>query len=252
MAELVRYQVSRGIATITLDSPDDRNALSLELVEQLRGHLEAAEGDDAVRGVVLTATGTTFCSGAKLGDQGAVTASVGPIADAFAQLWALPKTVVAVLNGHVRAGGTGLVAAADIAIGPSDATFAFTEVQLGLAPAMITVLCLRRMQPRQLSRYMLTGEVFDADAAVAAGLLTASAPRAALPALVDAVLDAIRLTEPRAVRTTKELFAELPALSIVGGLEHAARRSAELFASAEAAEGMRARKEKRPPPWAIS
>jgi enoyl-CoA hydratase/carnithine racemase len=247
MADLVRYDVGRGIATVTLDSPDDRNALSSELSEQLLDRLRAGAADDAVRAVVLTATGTTFCSGAKLG-QGS--GPIDALRGVLEQLWTFPKTTVAAVNGHARAGGVGLVAATDIAISAAEATFAFTEVRIGVAPAMIAVVCQRRMHPRPLRRYMLTGETFAADAAVAAGLLTAAVPRDELGVAVDAILDSVRLTERHAVAATKELLLELPDMAVDAGLRHAQRIAARLFDSPEAAEGMLAFRERRPPAWA--
>jgi len=143
---LVRLGVDRGIATITLDSPANRNALSQRLLVELGQALAATAGDEAVRGVVLTATGSTFCSGADLKDPPGQGAGAGvSMAEILEALWHFPKAVVARVNGHVRAGGIGLVAATDIAVAPTSATFAFTEVRIGVAPAIIAVVCGRRM-----------------------------------------------------------------------------------------------------------
>jgi methylglutaconyl-CoA hydratase len=156
------------------------------------------------------------------------------------------------LNGHVRAGGTGLVAAADIALAPRRATFAFSEVRIGVAPAIITVMCARRMHTRPLSRYALTGEVFDAAAAAAAGLVTAAVDDDTLDRALDELLAAIRLTEPHAVDVTKDLLRTLPTQSIADGFARTEVISTELFASDAAAEGIAAFREKRPPSWARS
>lgn len=249
-AERVHLEVADGIATVTLDSPHNRNALSRQLVGELAGHLATTRQDHSVRAVVLTATGTVFCSGADLTEAANGGGAGAPgFAGILETLWELPKTVVVKLNGHVRAGGLGLVAGADIVVAPSDATFAFAEVRIGVAPAMIAVLCMRRMTPRALGRYLLTGERFDADAAVEAGLVTQAVGRDQLDSVVDAVLADLRATEPKAVAETKALLRGLPGMGVAEGLAHAEAVSARLFSSPEAAEGIAAFRQKRPPSW---
>ena len=243
--------IERGVATITLDSPDNRNALSQQLMDELADHLDATRDDDDVRGVVLTATGTTFCSGADLRDPPVDRVSRGAtLPQILTTMWEFPKAVLVALNGHVRAGGTGLVAAADIVVAPDQATFAFTEVKIGVAPAMIGVLCTRRMTPRSLFRYCLTGEVFSAVEARDAGLVTIVAAPDEVDDVVGSLVDAIRTTEPTAVRITKGLLHELPTMPVDVGFEHASEIGTKLFASEAAAEGMLAFREKRPPRWA--
>ncbi|HKE74443.1 MAG TPA: enoyl-CoA hydratase-related protein [Acidimicrobiales bacterium] len=250
-APLVRLVVDDRIATITLDSPANRNALSRRLLVELAGHLAAARDDPGVRAVVLTATGTTFCSGADLADPpGAGAAGSVSLPEILTDMWRYPKAIVVRLNGHVRAGGTGLVAAADIVVAPSSATFAFTEVRIGVAPAVIAVVCGRRMSARALARYTLTGERFDAAAAADAGLVTIVVEPDALDAAVAEVADAVRLTEPNAVRATKDLLTRLPAMGLDEGFSWAEELSQRLFRSPEAAEGIQAFREKRPPVWA--
>jgi methylglutaconyl-CoA hydratase len=251
VTEVVHLATARGIATITLDSPDNRNALSQPLMDGLAGHLDATRDDGDIRGVILTATGTTFCSGADLrgapGGRGSGGATLPQILTA---MWEFPKALLVVLNGHVRAGGIGLVAAADIVVAPAGATFAFTEVTIGVAPAVIGVMCARRMTPRSLSRYCITGEVFGAEEARDAGLVTIVAAPDDIDGITAALADAIRMTEPTAVRATKELLRTLPTMPLDAGFEHAAAMGAELFASEAAAEGMLAFRERRPPRWA--
>ena len=157
--------------------------------------------------------------------------------------------VVARLNGHVRAGGTGLVAACDVVVAPDDITFAFTEVRIGVAPAVISVLCRRVMDRRSLHRYLLIGETFDAAAAADAGLVTIVCARDELDAVVAALADGIRATAPNAVARTKALLGELEDLELADAFAHAAVVSAELFASDEGREGIASFREKRPPAW---
>ncbi|GAC1315053.1 MAG: enoyl-CoA hydratase family protein [Acidimicrobiales bacterium] len=247
---LVQVEIDGAIATITLDSPSNRNALSRRLVDELGAAFDTAR-DPGVRAVVLTATGTVFCSGADLSEAAGAGGGATGFASVLETLWEFPKTVVAKLNGHVRAGGLGLVAAADIVVAPTTATFAFAEVRIGVAPAMIAVLCCRRMTPRAVGRYLLTGERFDADAAAAAGLVTVVAEPGTVERCTAELLDQIKGTEPNAVATTKQLVRDLAALDVPAGLRHAEGVSQALFASPEAAEGIAAFKEKRPPRWQV-
>lgn len=260
-APLVRSDVDRAIATITLDSPRNRNALSARLRSQLSAALSAAMADDDVRGVVLTGSGPVFCAGADLKEVGAALQGtpVEPapeLPEIFEQIMGGPKPVIAALNGAARAGGIGLVAAADIALAPKSATFAFTEVRIGVVPAIISVPVSARMHSRQLSRYFLTGELFDASDAARAGLITQAVPDRDMDQALDAVLQGLRGSAPSALSRTKELLGELG-----GGTQAAPDRrtevftrmgelSAEFFAGEDAAEGRASFFEKRPPRWA--
>lgn len=247
-ARLVRREDRAGSAVLVLDSPTNRNALSRGLVAGLLSELAAAAGDPAVRAVALTAAGTTFCSGADLKDP-PVQQGPGSYADVLRMLWDYPKPVVVGVNGHVRAGGLGLVAAADVVVSVESATFAFTEVRLGLAPAMIAVVCLRRMTPAGASRYFLTGEEFGAAEAVSVGLVGEVVPDDALDGQLGRVLDAFRQCEPEALRVTRDLMRRLPQMDVEGGMEYAQAVSAKMFGSDAAAEGIAAFREKRPARW---
>lgn len=234
---------------LTLDSPANRNALSRGLVEELSRHLASAAADPAVRAVVLTGTGRTFCAGADLKDP-PVQQGAGSYADVLRALWDYPKPVVAAVNGHVRAGGIGLVAAADVAVGVESATFAFTEVRLGLVPAMIAVVCLRRMTASGASRYFLTGEQFGCVEAQAVGLISEVVADDALPGALDGLLNGLRMCEPEALRITRDLMRRLPRMDVEEGMAYAQAVSERMFASDQAAEGIAAFREKRPPRWA--
>ena len=249
MNELVHLEVDRAIATITLDSPSNRNALSNQLLAELSASLRSAAQDAAVRCVVLTATGTVFCSGADLSTPGSVAAAPVTLVEVLTQLWELPKASIVALNGHVRAGGIGLVAAADVALSPTHANFAFSEVRIGVAPAIIATLLGRVMTPRSLSRYFLSGEVFDAAAALDAGLLSFIGDDDEVGERLDALSEAMTLGEPTAVASTKALLRELPSMGLADGFRHAEAISARLFASPQATEGIAAMREKRPPSW---
>ncbi|SEG41111.1 methylglutaconyl-CoA hydratase [Thermomonospora echinospora] len=248
----VLLEVDRGIATITLNSPANRNALSQALRTGLAARLAEAGADDDVRAVVLTGAGTVFCAGADLKEIASGGAERGPsVPELLAAVMDLPKPVVARLNGPARAGGLGIVAACDLAVAPDDVTFAFTEVRIGVVPAMIAVVCRTRMDSRALSRYFLTGETFTAAQAVESGLLTAACPREELDETVGGLLTAFRATEPKAVARTKRLLVELDGMARDEAFTLAERVSMEFFASPEGEEGRRAFFEKRPPRWAL-
>ncbi len=246
----VHYAVDRAIATITLDSPENRNALSSELVGALNEHLQSAADDADVRAVVLTHTGGTFCAGADLKEQateGGPAAGTERLIGLLRSIVELPKPVVVRVDGHVRAGGIGLVGACDIALAGPQTTFAFTEVRLGLAPAIISLTTIGRMTERAAARYYLTGETFDAHAAAASGLITSAAVDVDTE-LAD-LCGALRRCSPQGVAATKPLTtaATLAAFAERGDAVRAL--SQRLFESDEAREGMRAFLQKRAPAW---
>jgi enoyl-CoA hydratase len=248
--QLVQYSTDRGIARIALDSPRNRNALSAALVEQVTSALAAAAADEAVRAVELTHTGTTFCAGADLSEarKGGMKEGTTRVLALLRHIVALAKPVVGSIDGHVRAGGLGLVGACDIVLAGPASTFAFSEVKLGLAPAMISLTTLPRLDPRAASRYYLTGETFDAATAARIGLITEAVDD--IDAGTLAVLDALRLCSPQGLRETKPLLTA----ALLDGFEaragDLAEQSARLFGSDEAREGMASFLEKRPPSWA--
>ncbi len=251
MPELVHYALDRAIATITLDSPANRNALSAQLVTETTAHLQAAAADDTVRAVVLTHTGRVFCAGADLTEQsseGGPQTGTQRMLGLLRGIVELPKPVVARIDGAVRAGGVGIVGACDIALASPAASFAFTEVRLGLAPAIISLTTLGRMTERAVSRYYLTGETFGADVAAATGL-TSGAP-ADLDAELDLVLDALRACSPQGLAETKPLTSRTTLAAFHDRARDLQAQSARLFGSEEAREGMLAFLQKRSPRWA--
>ncbi|HEV7654027.1 MAG TPA: enoyl-CoA hydratase-related protein [Mycobacteriales bacterium] len=249
MTELVHFSVSGGVATLTLDSPPNRNALSAALMEQLSSGLAAAVAEDAVRVIVLTHTGRVFCSGADLkGTAAAQQAGDMPIASVPHLLTALaqsPKPVIARIGGPARAGGIGLIAACDIALAARSATFAFTEVRLGVVPAVISIPVLPLLQPQAARELFLTGEVFDATRAAEIGLLTRVVEDADLDAEVARYAEMLALGAPGALAAAKDLLAhpstDYAAMSAL---------SADRFAGPEGREGVAAFTQKRRPSWA--
>ncbi len=251
--ELVHYGVDGGVAVATLDSPTNRNALSSQLVSELTAHLETAAGDSGVRAVVLTHAGTVFCAGADLKEQageGGPAAGTKRMLGLLRAIVELPKPVIARVDGAVRAGGLGVVGACDIAIASRAASFAFTEVRLGLAPAIISLTTLGRMSERAAARFYLTGETFGADAAAACGLITTAAND--LDAELAGVTDSLRACSPQGLAETKPLTNAGVRTEFAGRAEQVQAQSQRLFGSEEAREGMTAFLEKRAPRWAAS
>jgi enoyl-CoA hydratase len=251
MSELVRYQAGDQVATVTLDSPHNRNALSAQLVAELSARLSEAGADQAVRVVVLTHTGRVFCAGADLAAAG--TGSLGDTGGAILALLrlivALPKPVIARIGGHVRAGGMGIVGACDLAVAAQDASFAFTEARIGVAPAMISLTTLDIMDPRQAMRLYLTGETFGAQAAAQLGLITAACSGEELDAVVDGLVTQIRETSPQGAAETKLLLTAPRRQRLDAAGPAMVELSARLFSSDEAQEGIHAFLEKRAPAW---
>jgi methylglutaconyl-CoA hydratase len=250
---LVRVETGQGVATLTLDSPHNRNALSTPLMTQLMAALEAAEGDESVRVVVLSHTGPVFCSGADLKETAEAAATgkipVAMLGDVLAAIWECPKPVVARVGGPARAGGLGLVAAADIAICAEEATFAFSEVRLGVVPAAISAVVLPRLTPRAAAELFLTGDTFDGRRAAQVGLVTAAAPAATLDATVAAYCGALVLGGPEALAGTKGVLHRRSTATVREELAELSALSVGYFQSEEGREGVRAFREKRHASW---
>lgn len=235
----------RAITTLTLDSPANRNALSAVLVGELADALTRCGKDGDVRAIVLTHTGNTFCAGADLRDPPHPDALVGLLR----QIVELRKPVLARVTGHVRAGGLGLLGACDIAAASTEATFAFTEVRIGVAPAVISLPLLPRTDPRALARYYLTGERFDAAEAVRTGLVTATGDD--VDEVLAPILDGLRRASPQGLAETKELLTAKVLETFDRDAAELTALSARLFSSAQAREGMTAFLERRDPAWVV-
>ena len=252
----VRYELDGAVATITLASPETRNVLSADSMRGLVEHLTAAAADPAVRVVVLTGEGTTFCAGADLASAAAAEGdsftSAGPhaLVAVLETMLLHPKPIVARVQGHVAGGGNGLVAAADLAVAAESAKFAFSEVRVGVAPAVISVVCLARMTPSHARELLLTGERVTAHRAREAGLLTAVAEDHALDSVVASYVGQLLLGGPTALSATKELLRRVPSMPNDEAFTWTAELSATLFAGEEAREGMTAFLQRRRPSWA--
>ena len=240
MTELVHCAVADQVATLTLDSQHNRNALSRRLVGDLLGHLERANQEPEVKAVVIRAEGGTFCSGADLAEarEDGMEKAAGVLVDLQRRIATHSKPVVTRVHGNVRAGGIGIVAASDVALSANDATYAFTEVRLGLTPAAISLSVLPRMSDRAAALTFLTGEVFDGATAAATGLVTRAVPEDELDLEVQHVCDALVKGNAQGLRETKQLLgrALVERIDSLGG--DMAKLSARLFGSDEARAAM--------------
>ena len=240
---LVATAHERGITTLTMDSPARRNALSAGLVGELADAFSRCAEDADVRAVVLSHTGRTFCAGADLKEPPNPYSFVALLR----QIVEHPKPVVARVTGHVRAGGLGLLGACDIVVASSGADFAFTEVRIGVAPAVISMPLLPRMSPRAAARHYLTGETFGAAEALSDGLVTDVADD--VDAALAPILDALRKGSPQGLAESKKLLTARVLETFDQYAEDLVQRSASLFATAEAREGMAAFLERRDAAW---
>ncbi|MET9492618.1 enoyl-CoA hydratase family protein [Nocardia sp. NPDC006630] len=253
-APFVRYEVQDGFAVLTLDSPHNRNALSSRLVTELLQGLGRAAEDTEVRGVVLTHTGNTFCAGADLREaidadpSAAAEIRTGWMVQVLRRILELPKPVLARIDGNVRAGGMGIVAACDIAVAGRGSSFALTEARLGLAPFVISLTLLPRMTSRAAARYFQTGETFDAAEAERTGLITIAADDPV--AEVNQLVSALRKGSPQGLAESKRLTTAATLREFDGYADTLAKRSGSFFGTAEVIEGMTAFFERRPPSWA--
>jgi len=250
---LVLYELKQQAAFITLNAPKTRNALSAGMVSELIAHLRSAHGDPAVRAIVLTGRGSAFCAGADLnarGNMGATPSGGNPFIEVLKLIRDGEKPVIAAVNGAAFGGGVGLVAAADIAIAAAHASFSFSEVRIGVIPAMISVVVLPKLGEHQTMRLFLTGERFSAHEAESYGLVHRAVPGDQLERAVLADVRAIAAGGPNAIREAKALVRKVArAASEDEAYAYAEQRIAELFASAEAAEGIGAFVQKRPASW---
>jgi enoyl-CoA hydratase/carnithine racemase len=242
------YAVERGIATITLDEPESANALSPKLVDALGDHLQRAAEDIAVRVIVLTNHGRTFCAGADL-KAGGLAPARHSLPDILSAMLDHAKPIVGRIAGHCMGGGVGLAAACDISIAADDVRFGFTEVRIGVAPAIISVVCLPKLRVADALELFLTGEVVPAARASEVGLVNRVATRDDLDEAVATVVEQLTAGAPGALTASKGLVRDIPQLSRHEAFAEATRISAALFASEDAKAGMAAFRAKTAPPW---
>ena len=249
----VRIEVSAGVLTVTLADVENRNALGAGIVNGLHDAIAQANADPAIRAVVVTNEGTTFCAGANLKQRSGAAEETRPklgFEELLGEIQSSPTPIVGKIKGHVVGGGNGLAAALDIAIAQEDVKFGFTEVRLGVAPAIISVVCLPKMRHGEAMEVFLRGNRFPASRAAELGLISRAVPAAELDAAVDEVLADLRLGGPEALGVAKRLVYEVPAMEQKEAFAWTADLSGRLFKGKEAAAGMKAFLKREKAPWA--
>jgi methylglutaconyl-CoA hydratase len=250
MSDAVGYEASAGVATLIMDQPDTRNALTPELLEGLGVGFDRALADRSVRVVVLTNNGPAFCAGADL--SGRSNPAVKPkiaLDEVLAAMLDSPKPVVGRVAGHCMGGGVGLAAACDLSVAHSGVRFGFTEVRLGVAPAIISVVCLPKLRRSDALELFLTGERIGAARAAEVGLITSAVPEEALDATVAELVAKLTAGGPGALAAAKKLVFDVPGTDRAAAFQWTSELSRSLFASEEAAEGMAAFRDRRSPSW---
>lgn len=243
-----RYTATHGVATITLNRPDNKNALSSELLDSLGDHLENAIADSAVRVIVLTNLGNTFCAGADL--KGSSThASRFTLVDILEMIQQSAKPVIARIAGHCIGGGVGLAAACDFSVAAEDSMLAFGEVRLGVAPAIISVVCLPKIRVGDAMELFLFGERITAARAVAVGLLNYAVAPDQLDLKIAEIVRKLMQGGPKALAACKQLVVRVPHMPRKEAFEWTAELSMGLFGSEEAAAGIAAFRNRVPAPW---
>jgi len=248
---------ARGVARLVLNRPDKHNAMSAEMISELNAAAAELAADDAVRVVVLTGAGGSFCAGGDLGWMQAQMAADGPtraagagaLAGALGALNALPKPVIGRIQGQAFGGGVGLMAVCDVAVGVQGAKFGLTETRLGLIPATIGPYVLARMGEAMARRVFMSSRLFDADEAVTMGLLARAVAPDALDAAVEAEVKPYLACAPGAVAAAKALTLRLGSAPAAEDIAHSIRELVTRWEGDEAAEGIAAFFAKRKPAW---
>lgn len=254
---LIQVEHQDAIARVWFNRPEAHNAISYELGAELAAALHALAHDEAVRAVVLGGRGPSFCAGADIGAMKAMAsasfeqslADAEKLAGIFAALGDFPKPVVGRIHGNVLGGGVGFVCGCDIAVASDDARFGLTEVRLGIIPGIISPYVIRRLGDRHARELMLTGERFDAAAALRVGLVHHVVPAAQLDARVDERVGELLKGGPEAQRRIKrvlELWSDSTWEEYLASLP---RTLAEVRSGDEARDGLAAFFEKRKPRW---
>lgn len=251
---VVRSETRGGVCTVTLCDDEHRNALGRQLVAEMVAAFDAAEADDDVRVIILTNEGRAFCAGANLSERSSSTDVPGALIDPmqlFGRFANSPKPYVGRIAGHCVAGGMGLAAAMDISVTIDDVKFGFTEVRIGVAPAMISVVCLPKLRTADARSTFLRGNRFDGTEAARIGLVNAAVPRDQLDAEIDAIIADLLAASPDALATAKQVLNDVPTMSTAGAFAWTSQLSAQLFETSEAREGMTAFLERRPASWVL-
>ncbi|HMB92657.1 MAG TPA: enoyl-CoA hydratase-related protein [Rhodothermales bacterium] len=255
---LIQYETNAQVATITLNRPDKRNALNVGLVSAVQEALQKAADDEAVRVVVLTGAGKVFSAGADLAALKALqtAAPMENVADSehlarlFEQIYLHPKPIIARVNGHAIAGGSGLAAVCDFAIAAEHAKLGFTEVRIGFVPAIVMVFVLRKLGEAAARDLLLRGVLITAQEAADMGLITHAVSAEKLDEAVNTLAQEIATqTSASAVTLTKGMMAQVPGMGLQEALTYAIQMNAFARGTSDCQAGIAAFLNKTDPPW---
>jgi enoyl-CoA hydratase/carnithine racemase len=256
MAHEVLYEDTAGVARVTINRPDRRNAMSFDVMQGLRDAFARARDDDAVRVVVLTGAGDkAFCAGADLGSGGIADGAAsahdgrGLLADLFRDMWRLGKPVIARVRGYALAGGFGLACACDLVVASDDAVFGTPEINVGLWPYMITVPLLRSMPPKTVLDLMMTGRRVTAEEGQRIGFVQRLVPVADLDTTVDTLAAELASKSPIIMRWGRDSFYRVLEMESDAALAYLQSMLTITAQTEDAAEGVAAFAEKRAPRW---
>ena len=254
--QTLHLESSGKIATITLNRPEKRNAISSEMIEELLAAFAEIEAASA-RVLILTGAGKAFCSGMDLEALEALAtqspaeqrADADRLARFFHRLWSFPKPTIAAVNGHAIAGGCGIATLCDFTIAVPEAKFGYTEVRIGFLPAVVSVFLVRQIGEKQARNLLLTGKIIDAAEAYRLGLVTQIAPAAELMKSAQDLAETLLACSPTSLQMTKKLLCDFAAPEIARQLQLAAAGSAQIRTTADFREGLASFLEKRAPRW---
>ena len=248
--------ITGEVATITLNRPEKRNAISTEMIEELLAALDECDKSSA-RVVILTGAGRAFCSGMDLDALKAI-AGQSPdqnledsrrMARMFRRLYSFPKPLIAAVNGPALAGGCGIATLCDFTLAAPEAKFGYTEVKIGFIPAIVSVFLVRQIGEKRARDLLLTGRVFDAGEAREIGLVTEIVPPERLLDVAQELARSLLASSPTSLMRTKQLLVQFSNAELDRQIELAARANAEVRATEDFHEGLAAFLEKRTPQW---
>jgi methylglutaconyl-CoA hydratase len=252
----LKSNLSGDIATITLNRPEKRNAISAEMVADVMAVLDEIESGPA-RVVILTGEGKAFCAGMDLSALKALShqSPMENLEDArrtarlFRRIWSFPKPIIAAVNGAALAGGCGLATLCDFTVAVPEATFGYTEVRVGFVPAIVSVFLTRQIGEKRARDLLLTGRIIDAAEAHRLGLITSIVPADSLMPAAQALASTLIANSPTNLQTTKRLLCDIALPELDRELELAVEESGHIRSTDDFREGLAAFLEKRSPKW---
>ena len=253
----LKYETDSATATITLNRPDKRNAISSTMIDELLGALNAAESNPVVRVVILTGAGRCFCSGMDLETLQTIAkqtpeenlADSRQMARMFHRLYCFPKPLITAVNGAAIAGGCGIATFSDITLAVPEAKFGYTEVRIGFIPALVSVLLRRQIGEKHARELLLTGEIIEAAEAFRLGMVTQIVPAENLLKRAHEVAARFLEASPTSLRRTKRLLLQYNEKEVAQEIEMATQENAAIRATEDFREGLASFLEKRHPKW---